>query len=338
LDTGGSYVGLGDHSAQLVVGSAQILNSDAGVGATVTLGGTMLLDASGGSITCEGGSCGGLRDCTPPVLLAQGAAQIRAESLSLSGGGTVELGQGSDTEVSGDVTVDGSSNPGLRDATPPVFRAVGDATVAVDGSLAIRGAAEVALSSTQALELGGDLDNQGTDDGLFDASGASLTLAGGTWQSFEVAGRDLGPTTNGFVGNFAVGAVEVQSSGLVRFQDTFDNDGLPQIACGEALYVTTLTLRAQSTVRLEECRVYAMQLVDEGASILTSGCGKIVLVASGDFDFDGDVDLDDLAELLTCLDGPSSGPMEVRCGVVDFDADEDVDLFDVAQFQEAFTG
>ncbi len=57
----------------------------------------------------------------------------------------------------------------------------------------------------------------------------------------------------------------------------------------------------------------------------------------GDFDRDGDVDLDDFRIFHTCLTGP--GKMAPRfCRLGDCDEDNDIDLADYAAFQSEFTG
>ena len=63
----------------------------------------------------------------------------------------------------------------------------------------------------------------------------------------------------------------------------------------------------------------------------------------GDYDEDGDVDLNDYAEFHACLSGPwqSDGfitPSQDCLDVFDFDVDTDVDLEDFGAFQEVFTG
>ena len=50
-----------------------------------------------------------------------------------------------------------------------------------------------------------------------------------------------------------------------------------------------------------------------------------------------DADLDDLAKLVQCLEGPEV-PSAPLCTGCDFDADHDVDLSDGAIFQLGFTG
>jgi hypothetical protein len=61
-------------------------------------------------------------------------------------------------------------------------------------------------------------------------------------------------------------------------------------------------------------------------------------MAPGDFDADGDVDLDDFVNWADCETGPNRGPYSPGCEVFDFESDGDVDLQDFAGFQRAFTG
>jgi probable HAF family extracellular repeat protein len=58
----------------------------------------------------------------------------------------------------------------------------------------------------------------------------------------------------------------------------------------------------------------------------------------GDFDADGDIDLQDYAALPACLTGPNAGPPTPSCVAFDFEPDDDVDLRDVAAFANVFTG
>ncbi len=57
----------------------------------------------------------------------------------------------------------------------------------------------------------------------------------------------------------------------------------------------------------------------------------------GDFDHDGDVDINDFNAFADCILGPRE-PYGEGCEIVDFDSDEDVDLADFARFQAIFTG
>ncbi|UCE61086.1 MAG: hypothetical protein JSU63_04915 [Phycisphaerales bacterium] len=63
----------------------------------------------------------------------------------------------------------------------------------------------------------------------------------------------------------------------------------------------------------------------------------MVGVVPGDCTLDGNADLDDYAELETCLLGPGGG-VDTGCRCFDFDKSGDVDLGDFAVFQRLFTG
>jgi hypothetical protein len=58
----------------------------------------------------------------------------------------------------------------------------------------------------------------------------------------------------------------------------------------------------------------------------------------GDWDRDGDVDLDDYEFFAECTTGPNAGPLGPGCNRFDFDTDTDVDAKDFAGFQAGFTG
>ncbi|UCG16397.1 MAG: family 10 glycosylhydrolase [Phycisphaerales bacterium] len=57
----------------------------------------------------------------------------------------------------------------------------------------------------------------------------------------------------------------------------------------------------------------------------------------GDYDVDGDVDLDDYDRFFECLTDPDGGPIGAGCDVFDFDTDADVDLRDFSVIQASFT-
>ncbi len=59
--------------------------------------------------------------------------------------------------------------------------------------------------------------------------------------------------------------------------------------------------------------------------------------ATGDFDFDGDIDVEDYAATTTCTTGPE-GSVAASCSVFDLDVDGDIDMRDFAAFQIKFTG
>ena len=58
---------------------------------------------------------------------------------------------------------------------------------------------------------------------------------------------------------------------------------------------------------------------------------------AGDYDRDGDLDMDDAAVLEACLSGPAVG-LVGDCLKADLDRDGDVDLTDFGVFQRCFSG
>lgn len=61
-------------------------------------------------------------------------------------------------------------------------------------------------------------------------------------------------------------------------------------------------------------------------------------VRPGDWDVDGDVDLQDFMGFVGCFTGPDGVGVPDCLIALDFDSDGDVDLMDFESFQEAFTG
>ena len=65
---------------------------------------------------------------------------------------------------------------------------------------------------------------------------------------------------------------------------------------------------------------------------------NVVPRAPGDFDDDGDVDLEDFGLFQTCLTGSGFAQEEERCRPTRLDLDEDVDADDFGIFQACLTG
>jgi len=78
------------------------------------------------------------------------------------------------------------------------------------------------------------------------------------------------------------------------------------------------------------CDVATGDALDDNGNAIPDECE-----ARGDFDGDGDVDLDDYRRLHECLEGPGGGIFP-GCQEQDLTGDEAVDLADVAQLQNAF--
>ncbi len=71
---------------------------------------------------------------------------------------------------------------------------------------------------------------------------------------------------------------------------------------------------------------------DPAAIIMNSGKGF-----GGDFDLDGDVDLNDLDQFVTCFTGQGGGPIDPACSAGDFDGDGDIDCDDWENFSFVWT-
>ncbi len=71
-----------------------------------------------------------------------------------------------------------------------------------------------------------------------------------------------------------------------------------------------------------------------GASVDANGCPPIIF---GDFNRDGDVDMEDLNVFAACASGPSV-PYTGGCVKSDFDEDADVDQSDFGVFQRCWSG
>lgn len=75
------------------------------------------------------------------------------------------------------------------------------------------------------------------------------------------------------------------------------------------------------------------------ALVLTTGVAlfgaAVPAMARGDYNGDGNIDLEDHARLPGCLAGPGGG-LGPNCGVFDFDDDGHVDLSDLADFLRIF--
>ncbi len=84
---------------------------------------------------------------------------------------------------------------------------------------------------------------------------------------------------------------------------------------------------------------FATRMARSVAGWLVDQAGVRVLVADGDENDDGDVDMPDFARVQECFGGDGTPPPTgMGCYNFDFDYDEDVDLDDYAEFTARFTG
>lgn len=75
-----------------------------------------------------------------------------------------------------------------------------------------------------------------------------------------------------------------------------------------------------------------------GGGLVMTALNDAVRAQVGDFDHDGDVDLDDFVQFELCSTGPTLGTPGVDCDFADFDGDSDVDEGDFDLFQRCFSG
>lgn len=74
-----------------------------------------------------------------------------------------------------------------------------------------------------------------------------------------------------------------------------------------------------------------------GADLVLTLTG-VVAASQGDFDHDGDVDVEDFAMFQACFNGPGRPPAQPGCEEGDLDHDSDVDIGDFGLFQACFNG
>ncbi len=129
------------------------------------------------------------------------------------------------------------------------------------------------------------------------------------WETYEVAGEDLGFVRHGWSDNFQLhtlqlGGVDVAE---LRLIDDFDNQ--PDFDGHEALYVRYLVIGPGSKIDLNGLHLYYLQSkIHEDAQILGGTAEQAIAadwILSGDANFDGVVDEIDLSVLLGNWDQPA---------------------------------
>jgi hypothetical protein len=276
------------------------------------------------------------------------SAALTAPAVTLGGGlasgPRMSLSHNMSADVGTLVVLDGPCLTLTRGCSPPVLNVVGQAQLVLSQDLIIGADTQVEVNSSQPVQLAGDFDNRSRLPGQFDWTSGTLLLDG-VGQAFEVAGVDRGATISGFAANYAIGEIEVAGSSAVVFENAIDNDFAPDDPCAEVLYVETFVLRAEATITLDNTIIYYQHLVDEGATVNLLGCSVLAQVTqlAGDFDGDGDVDLDDHTVFAGCLGGPGATPAppapvtaQECLDAFDFDGDLDVDLNDFSVLSSGF--
>jgi hypothetical protein len=298
-----------------------------------------------GSYTLTGHSVSGSNKMNPALDVStmvigdagQGSAVINwgiatvADSLILgkssTGTGSLTLGRAADPNAKATVTVGrlivggaGSGNLVLGDPTNRVnvsermqfgprssLTAVTGATVALNG-------ATLSIASTNAASLA-DLSKVGF-------------LATGNCQ-VEAASSDYGPAEQGFVNNFALGGLSIntQANGSVAGRATFVNESANQASGAEAVYLNSLSIGPGGTFDLGGANVYYRSAVDPTA---------ILQLFPADANLDGQVDVVDLGTLAKYY-GTAYG---ATWATADFNGDGAVDVIDLgilAKFYDSHT-
>ncbi|MEK6677632.1 MAG: hypothetical protein AABZ47_18515 [Planctomycetota bacterium] len=210
-------------------------------------------------------------------LLIREGPRLRA-----SGPGTMILTSGMGVEVEEDATFDGTGAESCADkkgnCRPPVGMVTDGASFSVGGNLQFINSVQFTHSSTVPVVIGGSFENGSQFPECFSCQGMKFGGAGrslGITHGFEAAGVDRGPIDSGYINNFALGQLEVAAGHTLIVRNQLPNT-VGVGACMEALYVNQLILRAGSTLVLDNCRLYARVIFDEGGSTTKIGCADLV--------------------------------------------------------------
>lgn len=178
--------------------------------------------------------------------------------------------------------------------------------------------------------------NEGTDaspdfvvETLAQSGGLSLSVPGGR-SSPSVVGADGDGKKDLLTGN--------TSGELLLYLNT-GTDQAPSFSGYAHVEADGIPIDLAGTPRSRPCA--CDWTGDGGLDVLIGAAdGKVHLYEGagvpGDFDGDGDVDEDDLAEFELCYTGPDGGPLEPGCEPGDFDGDGDIDCDDWDQFLKAW--
>ena len=129
---------------------------------------------------------------------------------------------------------------------------------------------------------------------------------------------------------------------LLAYQTTGDVDGLPPAGDDLDIFYARVTALDCNTNGVDDLDDIALGTsADCNCNSIPDECENL---AGGDFDVDGDVDLDDFAKFLDCFAGPNALPdpvspdcLDTCLNAFDFDDDTDVDMKDFALFQAVFS-
>jgi hypothetical protein len=230
--------------------------------------------------------------------------------------------------VGGPNTSSGAAAPGGR-----LYLGGREADLTVRDALAFGPKGQFAAAPGSTVHMNGaDLKNTSRDPvALLGLDSVRLIFTIGpeddlAWETYEVAGKDLGFVRHGWWQNFQLHTLQVggEDVGELRLVDEFDNqpDYDP-----EALYVRYLRVGPHSTLDLNKLNLYYLDAwIDDDAVILNGTAERFdepAWALRGDLDFDGCVNRPDFLRLRA---GFGRGNMTRADG--DLDGDGDVDAFD----------
>jgi len=219
----------------------------------------------------------------------------------------------------------------------------GDSIVTVTDRLVFgAGGAYCAEDGTEILMNGADLENYSRCSAALAGLGNTrLTFSIGPeddldWETFEVAGKDLGLTRQGFWNNFVLESLVLggHDVGEVQLVDLFDNQldwDRP-----EALYVRELIVGPGSTLDLNGLHLYSLcSKIDPNGSVIGGELDQIDVqdwAIPGDSNMDGKVDLEDFV----CLKNNFGLMFRAHWGCGDYDGNGCVDLSDFVILKNNF--
>lgn len=237
-----------------------------------------------GSILADGGLAPSM---TSEVIIGAPVTTGRVNTFCAS----LLVEEGGELLVEEDLTLDAppSAFLGGCDPSPEMsMELMMNAQLQVGGSLVMLGEVGILVEAGVDVALAGDFDNQSTAPTMFAWEGVLRLTGDGTEQLFETASEDLGPVEEGFVENFAIGTLRVESGARVRFDDDFGARGAGD---DPAFYVGILSFGTGSMIENNADGVY-VTIEDEGGTFECGAGASLVpqRLCQGDANDDGILD------------------------------------------------
>jgi hypothetical protein len=142
-------------------------------------------------------------------------------------------------------------------------------------------------------------------------------------------------------------AMAIDAANRIRIALLNPFDGSVHLADNDLGWSTNLvdtgSVDAAPSLALDSQDRWVIAYADGAARVVKVAGPTVPVDSPGDFDCDGDVDLDDYEVFADCLAGPDvptppEGCSPEQFSQADLEADNDVDLADFADFQAVFTG